>query len=470
MQIGNVRPNGDTTHLQEMALTMPDASHLLTVVEAGHRLRSRTLTSEALTAACLARIDALNDTLRAFITVTAAAALRDARAADRELAAGRDRGPLHGIPVSVKDLIDLAGTPTTGGSRVRPMTPVATDAVVSSRLRAAGAVFVGKTNLHEFAFGTTSEDSAFGAVRHPMDTSRVAGGSSGGSAVAVATGMSLVALGTDTGGSVRIPSAACGLVGLKGALGEVPCDGVVPLSETLDHVGPLARTVADAAATYYVLTRGAARAPVPTPPTRLKLGRLVGYFEDVLTPAVREAYARTLERLRAAGVAISDVSLPHAADIGPIYLHIAVPEAAAYHAQTLETCPERYTPAVRVRLEAGRYMLAEDYLRAREGQRVLRHEVDVALTSIDALILPGLPIEPQPIGTETLEIGGRRETIRNLMLRLTQLFNITGHPAVVLPAGMAADLPASIQLVGHHAATPALLDVAAGVEGELFGP
>jgi aspartyl-tRNA(Asn)/glutamyl-tRNA(Gln) amidotransferase subunit A len=443
---------------------MNDAPHLLTVVAAGHRLRARQLTSEALTAACLGQIHALNETHRAFITVTADEAMRDAREADREIAAGRDRGPLHGIPVSLKDLIDQEGTPTTAGSRVRPTTPVAADAVVTSRLRAAGAVFVGKTNLHEFAFGTTSEDSAFGAVRHPIDPSRAAGGSSGGSAVAVATGMSLVSIGTDTGGSVRIPSAACGLVGLKGGFGEVPCEGVVPLSESMDHVGPLARTVADAAATFSVLIRGAARPPVPAPVNRLRLGRLVGYFEELLSPAVREAYGHALERLHAAGARVEEVSLPHAASIGPIYLHIVVPEAAAYHARTLESCPDRYTPAVRVRLEAGRYMLAEDYLRAREGQRVLRREVDAALQSVDALILPGLPIDPQPIGTESVEIDGRRDTIRNLMLRLTQPFNITGHPAIVLPAGMASGLPASLQLVGQQAGTAALLDVAAGVE------
>ena len=443
---------------------MNDAPHLLTIVAAGHRLRARQLTAEALTAACLGQIHALNETHRAFITVTADEAMRDAREADREIAAGRDRGPLHGIPVSLKDLIDQEGTPTTAGSRVRPTTPVAADAVVTSRLRAAGAVFVGKTNLHEFAFGTTSEDSAFGAVRHPIDPSRAAGGSSGGSAVAVATGMSLVSIGTDTGGSVRIPSAACGLVGLKGGFGEVPCEGVVPLSESMDHVGPLARTVADAAATYSVLTRGAARPPVPAPVNRLRLGRLVGYFEELLSPAVREAYGHALERLHVAGARIEEVSLPHAASIGPIYLHIVVPEAAACHARTLESCPDRYTPAVRVRLEAGRYMLAEDYLRAREGQRVLRREVNAALQSVDALILPGLPIDPQPIGTESVEIDGRRDTIRNLMLRLTQPFNITGHPAIVLPAGMASGLPASVQLVGQHAGTAGLLDVAAGVE------
>jgi aspartyl-tRNA(Asn)/glutamyl-tRNA(Gln) amidotransferase subunit A len=446
-----------------------DALHALTVIDAGRRLRSGALTAEALADACLARIDELNARHRAFITVTADEARRAARDADRELAAGRDRGPLHGIPVSLKDLIDQAGAPTTAGSHVRPAIPAAGDAVVTARLRAGGAVLVGKTNLHEFAFGTTSEDTAFGAVRHPLDPERSAGGSSGGSAVAVATGMSILSIGTDTGGSVRIPSAACGLVGLKGAYGEVPCDGVVPLSETLDHVGPLARTVADAAAAYYVLSRRTARPPRPVAAGSLRLGRLSGYFEEVLAPGVRQAYARALDALAHAGATIEPVTIPHAHEIPAIYLHLMAPEAAAYHARTLESCPERYTPAVRTRLEACRYMLAEDHVRARQGQRVLRAEVDAALASRDALVLPGLPIEAPPLGSDQLEIDGRRETVRSLTLRLTQPFNVSGHPAIVLPAGESDRLPVSLQLVGHHGATALLLDVAATAEHVLAG-
>ena len=202
---------------------------MLDIVEAGHRLRAKTLTAEALTDACLANIAARNAELRAFITVTGEPARAAARLADRELDSGHDRGPLHGIPIALKDLIDQAGVPTTAASHVRPLTPVASDAIVTARLKAAGAVLVGKTNLHEFALGTTSEDSAFGAVRNPLDTSRSAGGSSGGSAAAMVAGMALGAIGTDTGGSIRIPSAACGLVGLKPGFGEVPVDGVVPL-------------------------------------------------------------------------------------------------------------------------------------------------------------------------------------------------------------------------------------------------
>ena len=227
----------------------------LTIDEFGHRLRARELTAEQVTDACLRRIEEDNPRLNAFILVMADAARHQAREADRELAAGRDRGPLHGVPISIKDLIDVAGTPTTAASRVREGHVATHDAPVIVALREAGAVIIGKTNLHEFAFGTTNEESAFGPARNPHDDSRSPGGSSGGSAASVAAGMALATLGTDTGGSIRIPAAACGIVGLKPRHGEVSTDGVVPLSHRLDHVGPLARTVTDAWLVYQRASR-----------------------------------------------------------------------------------------------------------------------------------------------------------------------------------------------------------------------
>src|SRR5262245_26541216 len=228
----------------------------MTIEEFARRLRARDVTALEITNSCLQRIDQLQPSLNAFIRVMADEAKRDAEAADRELASGRDRGPLHGVPIAVKDIIDVRGIPTTAASRVREGHIAAADAPVIVRLRDAGAVIIGKTNLDEFAFGTTSENSAFGAVRHPLDPSRSPGGSSGGSAVAVATGMALAALGTDTGGSIRIPAAACGIVGLKPTLGEISTDGVVPLAKTFDHVGPFAATVGDARLLYRAIVGG----------------------------------------------------------------------------------------------------------------------------------------------------------------------------------------------------------------------
>ncbi len=279
--------------------------------------------------------------------------------------------------------------------------------------------------------------------------------------MAVVAGMALGAIGTDTGGSIRIPAAACGLVGLKPGFGEVPVDGVVPLSTTLDHVGPLARTVTDAAALHAVLARTTARALRPPRPDSVRLGRLTGYFEAVLEAPVREQYQAAVDRLVAAGVTLTDVASPHAADLASIYLHIVLPEAAAWHAETLERVPERYTSNVRLRLELGRYLLAEDYLRARAAQQVIRREVDAALDGVDALVLPALAITAPPVGADTVTIAGRQEPVRASLLRLTQPFNLSGHPAIALPCDPGAGLPVSLQLVGRHARTWTLLDLAA---------
>ena len=235
----------------------------LTITELSRRLESREVSSSDVTEACLERIAAENGRLNAFITVLADRARADARRADAEIAGGRYRGPLHGVPISLKDLIDLAGAPTTAASRVLEGRVAAADAAVTARLRDAGAVFLGKCNLHEFAFGTTSEDSAFGPVRNPSDPTRSAGGSSGGSAAAVVTGMGFASIGTDTGGSIRIPAAVCGCVGLKPTIGELPCDGIIPLSRTLDHVGPIARSVEDAWLLYHAMAGTANPLPLP---------------------------------------------------------------------------------------------------------------------------------------------------------------------------------------------------------------
>src|SRR6266536_4518033 len=220
---------------------------MMTIEEFGRRFRAREVTSEQVTEECLQAIESGNPALNAFILVTADEARRQAREADREIASGHDRGSLHGVPLSVKDLYDMRGLATTAASRVREGHVAQHDAAAIAHLRQAGAVFIGKTNLHEFAFGTTNEDSAYGPARHPLDPNRSPGGSSGGSAASVADGMCYASMGTDTGGSIRIPSAACGLVGLKPATGELSTEGVVPLSSTLDHIGPLCRSVEDAA-------------------------------------------------------------------------------------------------------------------------------------------------------------------------------------------------------------------------------
>ena len=445
---------------------MPDNAR--TIAELGRALRAHEISAESATTECLDRIAERNPAVNAYIAILADQALAQAKQADAELARGHDRGPLHGVPLSLKDIIDLRGVPTTAASRVREGHVAADDSPVSARLREAGAVFIGKTNLHEFAFGTTNEDSAFGPARHPLDPNRSPGGSSGGSAASVLDGMAYASIGTDTGGSIRIPSSACGVVGLKPSLGEVPVDGVVPLSMTMDHVGPLCRSVEDAGLLLDVLRGGPVRQRPPRQVGGLRIGVLRDYFTALLDTQVASAFDTTCTALTNAGARLEDVTIAHARDIAPIYLHIVLAEAAAYHAKTLDSHADQYTPNVRIRLEMGRYILAEDYVRALRGRDLLIAEVDAALDGRDALLLPSMAVPAVRLGATTVKIGAVEEPVRNITLRLTQLFNITGHPAITLPCARTTDgLPIGVQLVGERHRTDALLSAAAAVESLL---
>jgi aspartyl-tRNA(Asn)/glutamyl-tRNA(Gln) amidotransferase subunit A len=442
----------------------------VTIADFARALRARTTSAEEVSERCLAVIHARNDELKAFTLVMADAAREQARQADRELSAGYDRGLLHGVPLAIKDLIDVRDTVTTAASAVRTSAPAALfDAPAIAHLRAAGAVFVGKTNLHEFALGTTSEDSVFGAVRNPLDTSRSAGGSSGGSAVALVAGMALGSVGTDTGGSIRIPAAACGTVGLKPSYGEVDASGVIPLAPRLDHVGPLAQSVADA----WVLFRFLAGDPhpdalAPGDPAHVRLKLLRPYFCDLLDDGVAKAFDGALEAFRGAGVGISNASIPHAYATAAVYLKIAPREAFLQHQQTLQTTPEKYSAPVRQRLELGRTIPEEEFVQALDVQAVLRDEINATLADCDALVLPTMPIPAPLLGADTVRIGHVEESVRALMLRNTQLFNLTGHPAISLPCERTREgLPVGLQLVGVHGRADALVRVALACENIL---
>jgi aspartyl-tRNA(Asn)/glutamyl-tRNA(Gln) amidotransferase subunit A len=442
--------------------------HQETITDLAPRIARGELRSEKLTEDALGVITTLNPQLNAFITVTADQALASAREADKEIAAGRSRGPLHGIPVSLKDLIDVEGVPTTAASRLRAHHVARRDAPVTARLREAGAVIVGKTNLHEFAFGTTTEDSGWGPARNPFDPSRSAGGSSSGSAIAVKTGMSIASVGTDTGGSIRIPAAACGVVGLKPEWEEISTDGVVPLSRQLDHVGPLARSVDDAAIMFDVMRGAPVAALEATPLWGKRVAVLGGYFLERLDEHVEASVLAAIERLRSAGASLGDVSLPHAASIAPVYLHLVLSDAAAYHATMLHERPAAYTPNVRLRLEMGRYVLAEDYVRALRGRAVLAREIEQALEGAEALLLPALAIAAPPLGAAAVPVKGGQEPVRSAMLRCTQPFNLSGHPAISLPCGRTpTGLPVGLQLVGRRGGTSDLLRLARAIEAAL---
>ena len=408
-----------------------------------HRLATAIETREVsvreVVEATLARIADRDPSLRAFTIVLGESARVDADRADREIASGRYRGPLHGVPVSIKDLIDLGGVPTSAASWVTGRAPAHADAPVVARLRAAGAILIGKCNLHEFAFGTTGEDSSFGQTLHPHDPNRSPGGSSG-------------------------------LVGLKPTFGEVSCDGVVPLAPSLDHVGPLTRCVGDARLVYRAIRDHPEDEPTPTSGAARNLGCPRPYFLDRLDGEVRAVFDRALSQLTDADWTVEDTPVQHAHDAATIYLHLVLPEAAAMHSATLEQQPQNYTLAVRLRLELGRYVRAEDYVRAQHGRAVLGRAVDAALEGRDALVLPSLAIPAPTLGATAVDVDGQTESLRSIMLRLTQLFSTTGHPAVSIPCGLTpAGLPCGLQLVGHRHRTDYLLDVAEAVEAALGG-
>jgi aspartyl-tRNA(Asn)/glutamyl-tRNA(Gln) amidotransferase subunit A len=435
------------------------------IVDVAPLVKSGILSPVELVQSCLAQIDARPE-INAFITRFDERALNDARQREREIQSGYYRGPLHGIPISVKDLIDVAGTCTTSASRI-PAAEATADAPSVVRLRDAGAVLVGKTNLHEFAFGTTSDESAFGPVRNPHDLTRSAGGSSGGAAAALAAGMCFGALGTDTGGSIRIPSAACGTVGLKATIGELSCEGVTPLSTTLDHLGPMTRSVADAWLLYDVLSNHTHRATVRSA-GRYTIGVPGPYFCDRIEAGVQQALDRARRSIQSAGHVVRDVEVAHASWTPDVYLHIVLPEAAQFHAPFLEQFASLYSPNVRLRLEMGRYLLAEDYVRAMRLRVTLTAAVDAALDGCDALLLPALAIPAPPLGASTVDVNGATEPVRAAMLRLTQLFNITGHPSIALPAAHDVDrLPRGLQIVGRRHETTRLLEVAGAIEHHL---
>jgi aspartyl-tRNA(Asn)/glutamyl-tRNA(Gln) amidotransferase subunit A len=436
-----------------------------TIATAAARLRRGETTAAGLVEASLTAIAEQNSRINAFTTVQAERARQAGRNADAERARGLDRGPLHGIPIAIKDLIDEAGLVTTAASTVLDDRVAQSDATVVTRLREAGAIIVGRTNLHQFAVGTTSEDSSFGPVRNPHDHDRSAGGSSGGSAAAVAADMCVAAIGTDTGGSVRIPAAVCGLVGLIATTGEVPNDGVIPMSVSLDHVGPIARSVQDAGWIADILAGRPPHDVEAWPVVGLRLVRLVGYF-DTLDPSVRQHFDAALNRLLSAGARVDARTVPHADRISTTYTHIALPEAAQWHAPYLDSRADRYVPSIRARISYGRTVTAVDYLDAKAMADTLRTEVDELLSDGDALVLPTLPILAPRLGTGDIVIDpavGGAMPARAAMLKHTQLFNLTGHPAISLPIP-SHPLPVGLQLVGRRHDTAGLLAVAAACE------
>jgi aspartyl-tRNA(Asn)/glutamyl-tRNA(Gln) amidotransferase subunit A len=433
----------------------------LSIATARRMMSDGELSPLELTRACLDRIDALDARTRAFITVTADAALEDARRAERRLKTGA-AGPLEGVPISLKDLFDTQDVPTTAGSKIFADRIPDRDATVVARLRAAGAVLVGKTNMHEFAYGVTSQNPHYGDVLNPRDFSRIAGGSSGGSATSVALGMALGSLGTDTGGSIRIPSALSGTVGLKPTWGRVSGTGVLPLAWSFDTFGPMTRTVEDAALLLEVI------AGLDASDTRTRLapeaawlpGDLDGGISgwrfgvpydalDRIDAEIAALVQAALSRLEALGGRLVEIDCPGAGRHEPIFRSMAGFEVLSFHEKYLDERPQDYGPQVRARMEAGRDVTRRDYLEARQGQLDLIADLNECFGEVDVIACPTIPIPAPRVGEDPVAVADTPTPTLLVLTRNNRLFSITGMPAISVPCGFtAAGLPAGLQLAG----------------------
>jgi aspartyl-tRNA(Asn)/glutamyl-tRNA(Gln) amidotransferase subunit A len=439
-----------------------------TIVEVGEALRTKKLSPVELTRHCLARIAQCNPSLNAFITVTPELALQQARQAEEEIMRGGWRGPLHGIPLGLKDLIDTAGIATTAASELYKHRIPIQHAEVVRKLEQAGAVVLGKHNLHEFAYGGSSLVSCFGEVRNPWKPAHIAGGSSGGSAAAVAAGMGYAAIGTDTAGSIREPAALCGVVGLKPTYARVSTCGVIPLSESLDHVGPITRTVADAALLLRAIAEdrdGAVGMPAGdfleswNRAPKLRIGVPRTYFYDDLNPELASAADEALEVLHTLASEVREITLAPDTD-----RTLQAAEAYAFHAATAAQTPELYQPETLRRILTGADVTHEAYQRCRAQLEVGRREIAKTFETVDVIVTLTTPI-PAPLIAELKEHPDQLRPRELVLLRNTRPFNVWAIPAISVPCGFtAAWLPIGLQIAGPPGREDLVLQMAHAYE------
>jgi aspartyl-tRNA(Asn)/glutamyl-tRNA(Gln) amidotransferase subunit A len=426
--------------------------------ELAARVRRGELSAREVTEVHLARIERLQPRLNCFITVLGDQAMAQSRAIDAAVAARRTVGPLAGVPVGIKDIVDVAGTPTTAGSHPQFHSQAAADAAATARLRAAGAVVIGKTSLHEFAYGVTNTNPHYGPTRNAWDPSRIPGGSSGGSAVAVSAGLCAGAVGTDTGGSIRIPASLCGVVGLKPTYGRVSVDGIVPLSWSLDHAGPLTRTVRDAALLLDVMA-GSAGGPGALSAALdgadslegIRIGLPRPFFWERLDPQVAALVGEAVESLRDLGGMIVDCEVPYASYGGAVAAVVMSAEATAVHADRLRAHAGAYGEDVRARLDRGLFLSAADYVLGLRARRFLQREFSRAFEAADVLVMATTQVAASPIEEDPETAPGASLAMSVQLTRFTNPFNATGLPALSVPCGFTREgLPVGLQIVGRR--------------------
>lgn len=431
--------------------------------ELSRLIQAKEVSPVELVEAHLARIDATEPLLNSFITLLPEEARAAAQKAETEIQRGNYRGPLHGIPVGLKDLFNTAGVRTTSGSRIFDNFIPTEDCTVAARFLEAGAVLLGKLNMHQFAYGPTGENPDYGHMHNPWDPELVAGGSSGGSASAAAAGQCTITMGSDTGGSIRIPAALSGVVGHKPTYGLVSRHGLTPLSWSLDHPGPIVRTVEDAALTMNVIAghdpKDVASAQVAVPDYRVALsgdvrGLRIGvpkeYFEVPLDPEVGQAVRDALSVLETMGAVVTEVSFPMFHDSSPISTAVLMAEAAAYHRDLLASDADKLYPPVRLRLEGGLFISAADYLRAQQARTLFDREARQLLEQVDLLAGPTEPVTAPKLLATQVQVGEDTVGTVPALTQYTRAYNLTGFPAISVPCGFSSsELPIALQLAGR---------------------
>ena len=424
----------------------------------------------------LERIEFLNEELHAYITVTGNSARKEAKKAEADIRAGKYFGPLHGIPVSLKDLIYVTGVRSTSGSRILSDFIPDYDATVVKRLKEAGAIIVGTNNTHEFACGITNINPHYGSSKNPWDPSRMSGGSSGGSAVAVSAGMAVGSLGTDTSGSIRVPSSLCGLFGLKPTYGRVSKYGVMPLAPSIDHVGPIARTSWDTAALlqaiagFDMLDESTFDLPVPDylqivsetldKPRKFTLGVPQQYFFDLIDPKVMEIFENCLNEMHGCGVSTVPVTLNETHKISDAWKAFRLGESAAIHSSWLKSNRNDYGSDVLTMLERGTKITAVEYITALRYKKELKDDFLRAMKGLDGLLVPTTAIGAPRLEETSIDINGNNTEVYIALSRLTTVFDITGLPSLNVPAGLVDGLPIGVQLVGREFDEALLLSLA----------
>jgi aspartyl-tRNA(Asn)/glutamyl-tRNA(Gln) amidotransferase subunit A len=461
-------------------MTRPEDILELSLSEAARLVAAKEVSPVELVDASLKRIEAVDAKLSAYIAVYADEALRVASAAEIMIMAGHRLGPLHGVPIALKDNIGLAGQVTTAGSKILQDWRPEEDATVAERLKGAGAVIVGKTNMHEFAWGGTSANPHYGFVRNPWDTRRFPAGSSGGSGAAVAARMCYGALGTDTGGSIRLPSAVNGIAGLRPTIGRVSNAGVIPLAWSMDTVGPMARTVEDCALMFNAIAghdpRDAGTASVPTVDYTadlardirgLRIGVIPEYFFSHLQPPVHDAVRGALGILTGLGASVADVRADNIHGNISAQLTVESCEPSTYHQRWLRERPQDYGEDVRTLLEIGELHLATHYLQAQRYRSLLRAEFMDAFKSVDVFVCPTLPFTATEIGETLVEIeGGVKEDMLSAIMQFTGVPSLTGLPSLNVPCGFDEDgLPIGMQIIGRPFDESTLFRVGAAFQG-----